>query len=486
LFVVLCSCQEDDGANLRQPEANGPKIITYVGKEAVARKNRVLPKLQQSGKLSNNKLRISEGSYLMRGADEDLEINYDKVMETEDSYGAKHLTYEAINDQAPETFFYNLVVTEKEGKTKIVLVTFEMDQSFAADYAVNRKMENFKGTITFTEVASDPDFPCDENPTVPIPVKPIDPNNPGGGGGGGNGNSGPIGIDHGDPNASNQLLIDIKFLALQIAVSTQENWTDVHANPRYHRIAPVLVDPSNPCGGGLEIGIVEPGIRGNPCTALKKTSTNTNNKEALEDLQTKTLENREHGYKVVKNSEGNYSTPTACDAIPLNPNKIYMPVGKNNVGAFHTHALASSTDDFPMFSDGDINYLFWVAQKHDNGVVQKDYSEYFLTLTVPQGTFAIKIKDWSKFANFRNNKDWSNSNGGLNGKLNNLRNKYKYVPSTSNNIMFQNGFLQILRDYDAGIALYEASPDLNNWSELKLAPGASYKNTIEPIKIPCN
>jgi hypothetical protein len=263
-------------------------------------------------------------------------------------------------------------------------------------------------------------------------------------------------------------------------------------------------DPySNPGGGGGVTGNTEntpeedvitspvkPGLDGGtpgktPCTELTKLTVNVANKEAIENLQTKTSEDKENGFSISKNSTGGYATPVACNSNINNPDEIVMPTGGNIIGAFHTHPDASTTDIFPMFSDGDLNWLFWVTTNHNTNGADKDYSEYFLTLTVPQGTFAIKIKDISKFNTFRSSKEWKNFNNGQKGELKTLRKKYDALESTSNFNSITNAFLEVLRDSNSGIGLYEASSDLSSWSELTLAPNSATNATTPPIKKPC-
>lgn len=223
-----------------------------------------------------------------------------------------------------------------------------------------------------------------------------------------------------------------------------------------------------------------------PCSELKKILNNAKVKNAIKVLQTKIGESNEYGYSVTKNiATGTYNIPVPAYASTFSPNEVVMPTGNNSVGGFHTHPPADESW-VPMFSDGDLNWLYWVAKDNATPTQDKEYSEFFLTLTVPQGTFAIKIKDWAKFASFRNSKEWVNYYGGRKGVLRKLSRKYDEITATGNFVSMQNGLLEIFRDFDTGIGLYEATPDLNNWNELQLAPNASHRNNIVPLKKPCN
>ena len=223
-----------------------------------------------------------------------------------------------------------------------------------------------------------------------------------------------------------------------------------------------------------------------PCASLKKMLTNSFVKKALDTLKNFTSLEYEKGYSVKKDiNTGILHALPAQSSINF-PNQIKMLTGGTSIGAFHTHPLAATTNIVPMFSDGDINWLFWVAQRNEAPRQGKVYEEFFLTLTVPQGTYAIKIKDWTKFSTFRNNeKIWINENASRIGILNALRDKYDRITANGNHNRMINAFLEILQEFDAGMGLYEASSDLNAWSELVLAPGASSYNDTQPRKIPC-
>jgi hypothetical protein len=222
-----------------------------------------------------------------------------------------------------------------------------------------------------------------------------------------------------------------------------------------------------------------------PCAELTKLTSNLKMQNALLDLQTKTDLSKENGYSISKSNATNYNSPAPCNALPNNPNQIKMPTGGTIIGAFHTHPLASDNDVVPMFSDGDINWLFWVCKDNQAPMQGKVYEEFVLTLTVPQGTYAIKIKDWLKFVDFIQSDEWDRKDGNKKGELDELRDKYEDIGANGNHNRITNAFLEILRDFDAGIGLYEANSDLSGWSELELAPSASSNNEIEPRKKPC-
>ncbi|NBL64141.1 hypothetical protein GV828_02880 [Flavobacterium sp. NST-5] len=275
VVLLAMSCQTEE-ISLQQeiPKNKKPKIVLLEGKEAQCRKTSTLNKLHHRGVLQKEKLLIKNSNLHYRNEDEALEINYDKVMQTEDSYGAIHLTYQASKTDTPENIFYNLVMTEKEGKDKIVLVKYEMEVDFWEEYKISGKMENFRGKVTFTEVASDPDFPCNHTPPIPITVNPGD-GSPGGTGGGGSSGGGGTSIGNpsgsaGSPNIPGGSVDDqiagaytrLYLLAIEALIDAQNDDEDGDRilTPRFLRIRPVtqITDPSLLCDDGMEVGILEP------------------------------------------------------------------------------------------------------------------------------------------------------------------------------------------------------------------------------------
>jgi len=222
-----------------------------------------------------------------------------------------------------------------------------------------------------------------------------------------------------------------------------------------------------------------------PCQELSKISNNTQLKDSLIHLGTKTGESIEYGYQLTRNTGSSvYNPPTPTDPNP-NSNETNSKIGGNRIGAFHTHPDAASEDVYPMFSDADINYLYWVAFAHDNGDNPKNYAEYILTLTVPQGTFALKIKDWAKFSDFRNDEQlWKNYDNGKEGIIKRLRKSYDKISPTDDINIMKNILLTLLQN--SGVGLYEASADLSSWSELELQNPTGNIDATPPKKTNCN
>lgn len=216
-----------------------------------------------------------------------------------------------------------------------------------------------------------------------------------------------------------------------------------------------------------------------PCQQLSIMTMNFALKNALADLKTKTGETKEYGYKVTK-TNSTFNNPISNNADPNNPNQIVMEAGGNNIGCYHIHPDPATTGTYPMFSGTDIKYLLDVAKFHNNGFREKDFSEYFITLTVGGGTFALKIKD---FLNFRRQMDlYYSVPNGIKERLE--KEHYDFREPTADINLFKKDFLTVTRYL--GIGLYEASSDLSSWSEVVLDLNPMSPTFSEPKNIPCN
>ena len=221
-----------------------------------------------------------------------------------------------------------------------------------------------------------------------------------------------------------------------------------------------------------------------PCDELAKLSNSIPHKSALTDLKGQTNQIAEKGYAVKKNSTNNtYRSPETANAMDINiPNHIKVGnyLGGEYVGFFHTHPRASD-GYIPIFPPEDINYLYFVALSHQNNGQPKNYSEYFLTLTVPQGTYAIKIKDMVKFATMRNSK-WEGGDG-LDQRL---KRKFDVRDPEGDIDLMIKDVLDVMKELDAGIGLYVASEDLSTWSEIVHDLNPMSPNFGKPKNVPCN
>ncbi|THD33724.1 hypothetical protein [uncultured Flavobacterium sp.] len=261
------------------------------------------------------------------------------------------------------------------------------------------------------------------------------PGGGGAGGGGGGGSSNP------NPNPDPELIIELPL--------------------------PLLPDPRN----------------NDPCKELKKMMQNTKIEESYtgpNGLKSKVNENIEYGFAFKR-------TPGYDDVEPItrnyaNPTTLNMTnfIGGKYYGASHTHINYVTSENVPMFPAPDIDYLFKVAAKYDwEGVTprNRDYSIFVFTLTVPQGTYAIKIKDWLKFTYVMNN---SVRYGEFKQKIEREYNKI----DNSNIDKLIKTLLKIMNDSNLGVGLYEAEQDFSNWKELTLSNPTDVNSQIK--ETPCN
>ena len=104
-----------------------------------------------------------------------------------------------------------------------------------------------------------------------------------------------------------------------------------------------------------------------------------------------------------------------------------------------------------------------VVLKHNNGGQPKDWTQYVLTLTTYDGVFAIKIKDPLKF--------YTNFN--LKKKLitEQIISEYDKIKPGGNMDRFRQAFLDIVKEFDLGIGLYEATDNVSKWGELENSKG---------------
>ncbi|AWM12591.1 hypothetical protein DI487_01015 [Flavobacterium sediminis] len=218
-----------------------------------------------------------------------------------------------------------------------------------------------------------------------------------------------------------------------------------------------------------------------PCSELKKLIDNPQTLQALNNLDTYVSDTKEWGYaiKTFPNSTVT-AAPQVIQSDPKDPNRIKMEdyTGGDYYGAYHTHPTPS-TGIVPMFSHGDVKWLFKVAKKHNKSPKRRqDYYVYFLTLTCVHGTYAIKIKDWIKFSVFITN--------GYDNFFEELEKKYaKMNGSSAGSVDLEKTFLSLMKKYDMGMGLYELSPDKTQWSELTLNEDpATFYNPVTTT--PCN
>jgi hypothetical protein len=221
----------------------------------------------------------------------------------------------------------------------------------------------------------------------------------------------------------------------------------------------------------------------NPCEELKKLTENLNIKntytEAPNGLNHKVNSYKEFGFAFARTDIGDTTTPVPNSSIEPNILDMSNFVGGDFFGASHTHANIEY-GVFPMFPLPDLLYLFKVAFKFESNGEPKDYSIFVLTLTVPAGTYAIKIKDVAKFFTFINSPNFEE-------QKEKLENKFIDIGLTNQNQLTKE-LLNVLEKNDVGVGLYKIKPDFSDWSELKLNPFVTSTSTNDNSinEIPCN
>lgn len=120
---------------------------------------------------------------------EDL-IDYSEVYEVDQGNGVMHYTYMLDHPDTNDGKFFNIILKTYGSLEKVVMATYSMEEKFKDEYRLTGNFTNFTSNINFEIISIDNGFPCDEEPSIPIPVSGgSDPggSNPGDGAGPGSG-----------------------------------------------------------------------------------------------------------------------------------------------------------------------------------------------------------------------------------------------------------------------------------------------------------
>ena len=224
--------------------------------------------------------------------------------------------------------------------------------------------------------------------------------------------------------------------------------------------------------------VVPPPTITKPCEELLKLTSNTNLKNIYtgpNGLQNKVNEEKEFGFAFSKGA--NYDTTVPVPSSTNYPNEINMSaaIGGTIYGMAHTHPH-HTYGFFPMFSIEDIKYLLQVSRAYNTGGKPRDYSIFTVTMTVPEGTFALKIKDVTAFYKALGNK--------YSDIEEEIKSKYE-ITGTSNSHELAKVLLETIKDNNIGIGIYQANANFSEWNELILPKYDSTGNaTLE--KKPCS
>lgn len=220
-----------------------------------------------------------------------------------------------------------------------------------------------------------------------------------------------------------------------------------------------------------------------PCKELNKMMENTKIKDSyvgINGLKSKVNENIEYGFAFKR-------TPGYDDVEPIPPD-YYRPnvlnmdafVGGKYFGANHIHSNPVNTETFPMFPAPDLLFLFKVAALYNwDGLTprSRNYALFVLTLTTPDGTYAIKIKNYLKLAAVM-----GDSSRYIKMKRK-IENRFKDAGKLNTDKLIK-ALLVTMSEFDIGVGLYEAEADFSNWKELTLSNPNDILSEIK--KTPCN
>lgn len=481
-LFMLVNCQEELDVITKSSEQYKISAKTHTllyGKEALEKRNILINNLKKEGGKGLSALRktIMGSNTTMRTNMEDIEslIDYSEVYQIDQGNGVIHYTYMLNHPDTSDEKFFNIVLKTYGDLEKVIMVTYNLEKEFSVDYNLNGDFTKFTGTIDFETVTFESGFPCDEEPHIPPPVT---DGSAGGGSGGGGGTHGTgTGTGNGG-NPYNQGLVDAKYLALSIHVSTPasangdenegedpedggEHWDLVSKSPRYFRTG-FSLDPTNPCGDEEEIGIIEPDHIKN-CEGLKKQSQNPDFQAKMSDLTNKAaVQNFESAYTMYQNAStglvfSSEATGTAtAPEVALNLSQSTTETSLNCIGFMHCHLDNGST--FTIFSFSDLIALASLAT-----VSTRNKEELAVYLTTSSGTFALKIDDRVALKN--------NLNRMALGQNGYEKDFDSYVKKTMPHEEQVKGFLKFITeqfsDTGLGASLYEQDTN-GDWEKLTL------------------
>ena len=160
VFLVLWGCKQDDFYNERnnnRVNSKGLKIRTLRGIDAQRAAEKLKNEVLNMGRISIQ----SENGIAFKTADTGT-IKYDEILEVIDSLGNKNYTFRIEgHPEEDDKSFFNLVVNVKEQEQKVLLLKYNMDDTFASSYKNGTSsMEMFTGSITIGNIGYNP---CDDN-----------------------------------------------------------------------------------------------------------------------------------------------------------------------------------------------------------------------------------------------------------------------------------------------------------------------------------
>lgn len=215
------------------------------------------------------------------------------------------------------------------------------------------------------------------------------------------------------------------------------------------------------CGGGGSSGeaspIVIPQTQQTPCAKIQKVGKNQKTKDLMNDLKTKTGDNKEHGQILVE--ENDIITPFPVMGLPGEKGIDFNVTGQID-GFIHSHYNG-------LLSVFSLDDIFGIAQMHTNGNIY-DINTFVVGVVTPSGTqYMMVIDNPTKFGSFANSIMNGNetSSIALNAFENAFQDVFKINPA-NNGVTNEANFVKLLDKMNTGLKMLKGSTDMNNWSVL--------------------
>jgi len=269
VVLLLTNCSDDYNATTATGAGNPPvstsRLLT--GREAQQQVNTLISQLDKNGKKGSARLLQSMstgagGNLRTTLADVRPYIDSTQVLLVTDSVNHKrNYTYRLKHPKANDTLFYNLVRRDYNGYSRVTLITYKMERSYAQNYRAKGDLSSFTGEVELELIYQDAGDPCDD-----------DDENPATGGGGGSAGHSDVydgvydpgsGIDH------NQYVVAVQFMELQADAEFydgSDGWINIHHSPRgflhpgfkmAFNLNGTFNDNGDPCDED-EVGVLDP------------------------------------------------------------------------------------------------------------------------------------------------------------------------------------------------------------------------------------
>ena len=211
-------------------------------------------------------------------------------------------------------------------------------------------------------------------------------------------------------------------------------------------------------GGGGSGSSPISGLPGqNPCDKIKKVGKNQKTKDLMEDLKTKTGDDKEHGSVLVE--ENNVITPFPVTGNPGQKGIDFNVTGQVD-GFIHSHYNG-------LLSVFSLDDIFGMAQMYTNGNIY-DMNTFVVGVVTASGTqYLMVIDNPTKFGTFANsimNGNQTNSIA-LNAFEDAFKNVFNINPA-NNGAANEANFVKLLDKMNTGLKMLKGSADLSNWSTL--------------------